>query len=130
MGYPEEDDVILMIFGGTLAQPSKRQEKLIQREIYNTELVTPSYLKWSETPITFDRANHLDHVPQTGSYPLVMAPLFGTKRIHKVPMDGGSSVNVLYVSTLGSMGISRSRLRPLPTPFHGVVREMEALPLG
>ena len=92
--------------------------------------MVPSYLKWSETLITFDRSDHPDHVPQPGSYPLVVAPLFSTKRVHKVLMDGGSGLNILYASTLDGMGISRSRLRPSPTPFHGVVPGMEALPLG
>jgi hypothetical protein len=44
-------------------------------------------------------------------------------------MDGGSVINVLYASTLDDMGISRSKLRPSTTPFHGVVPEMEALPI-
>jgi hypothetical protein len=59
-----------------------------------------------------------------------VAPLFGTKRIHKVLMDGGSGINVQYVSTLGSMGIPWSRLRPSTTPFHEVFRGMELLPIG
>jgi hypothetical protein len=46
--------------------------------------------------ITFYRKDHLVHVPQSGSYPLVVAPLFMFKRIHKVLMDGGSGINVLY----------------------------------
>jgi hypothetical protein len=45
-------------------------------------------------------------------------------------MDGGSGINVLYASTLDDMGIPRSQLRPSTTPFHGVVPEMEALPIG
>jgi hypothetical protein len=45
-------------------------------------------------------------------------------------MDGGSGINVLYVSTLDSMGILWFRLYPSPTSFHGVVPGMEALPIG
>jgi hypothetical protein len=90
----------------------------------------PSYLKWSEVPITFDREDHPDHVPQPGSYPLVVAPLFKSKRVHKVLMDGGSRINVLYASMLDHMGIPRSALRSSTAPFHGVVPGMEALPVG
>jgi hypothetical protein len=43
-------------------------------------------------------------------------------------MDGGSRINVLYAS-LDDMGIPRPALRPLTTPFHGVVPGMEALPI-
>jgi hypothetical protein len=89
-----------------------------------------SYLKCSDVPIAFDRKDHPDHVPQPGSYPLVVAPLFKSKRIHKVLMDGGSGINVLYASTLDDMGISRSKMRPSTAPFHGVVPGMEALPIG
>jgi hypothetical protein len=92
--------------------------------------VKPSYLKWSKVLITFDRKDHPDHVPQPGSYPLVVAPLFKSKRVHKVLMDGGSRINVLYASTLDDMGITWSQLRPSTAPFHGVVPRMEALPIG
>jgi hypothetical protein len=90
----------------------------------------PSYLRWSETAITYDRADHRDHIPQLGAYPLVVELLFGTKRVHKVLMDGGSSLNIVNMSTLDSMGIQRSKLRLLSTSCHGVVPGMEAVPLG
>jgi hypothetical protein len=93
-------------------------------------VVKQSYLKWSEDPITFDREDNPDHVLQHRSYPLVVAPLFKSKRVHKVLMDGGSGINMLYASTLDDMGISRSALRPLTAPFHVVVPGMEALPIG
>jgi hypothetical protein len=95
----------------------------------NADVAKPSYLKWSEVPITFDRKDHHDQVPQPGSYPLVVAPLFKYRRIHKVLMDGGSGINMLYVSTLDEMGIPRSALRPLTTPFHKVIPGIEVLPL-
>jgi hypothetical protein len=83
-----------------------------------------------EVLITFDREDHPDHVPQPRSYPLVLAPLFKSRRVHKVPMDGGSGINMLYASTLDDMGIPWSQLRPSTASFHGVVLGMEALPIG
>jgi hypothetical protein len=59
----------------------------------------------------------------------MVAPLFKSKRVHKVLMDGGSGINVLYASTLDDMGIPRSALRPSTAPFHRVVPRMEALPI-
>jgi hypothetical protein len=56
-----------MIFGESPAIPSRRREKLIRREVFNTDITKPSYLKWSEVPITFDRKDHPDHVPHPGS---------------------------------------------------------------
>jgi hypothetical protein len=98
--FPGEDGVVNMIFGGSPARPSRWCEKLIRREVFNANVAKPSYLKWSEVLITFDRNDHPDHVPQPGSYPLVVAPLFKSKRVHKVLMDGGSLINMLYASTL------------------------------
>jgi hypothetical protein len=129
-GFPDEDGAVHMIFGGSLARPSRRREKLIRCEVMNIDVATPSYLNLSEVPITFDRKNHPDTVPQPTSYPLVVAPLFKSRRILKALMDGGSGINVLYASTLDEMGIPRSALRPSTAPFHGVVPRIEALPLG
>jgi hypothetical protein len=128
--FPGEDGAVHMIFGGSPARPSRWREKLIRREVMNADVAKPSYLKWSEVQITFDRKDHLDTVPHPGSYSLVAAPLFKTRRIHKVLMDGGRGINVLYTSTLDEMGILRSALRPSMAPFHGVVPGIEALPLG
>jgi hypothetical protein len=127
--FPGEDGAVHMIFGGSPARPSRRREKLIWREVMHADVATPSYLKWSEVPITFDRKDHPNKVPQPGSYPLVVALLFKSRRIHKVLMDGGSGINVLYSSTLDEMGTPRSALRPSTAPFHGVIPRIEALPL-
>jgi hypothetical protein len=82
-----EGIVVHMIFGGSPARPSRWREKLIRREVFNVDIAKPSYLKWSDVPITFSK-DHPDNVPQSQSYPLVLAPLFKSKRIHKVLMDG------------------------------------------
>jgi hypothetical protein len=128
--YPGEDGAVHMIFGGSLARPSRWREKLNRREVFNADTMKPSYLKWSEVLITFAHKDHPDHVPQPGSYPLVVAPLIKSERVHKVLMDGGSGINMLYASTLDDMRIPRSQLRPSTAPFHGVVPGMEALPIG
>ena len=36
-------------------------------------------------------------------------------------MDGGSSLNILYIDTLDAMRIPRSKLRLAGSPFHGVI---------
>jgi hypothetical protein len=128
--FPGEDGAVHMIFGGSPVGPSRRREKLIRREVMKVDIASPSYLKWSEVLITFDRKDHPDNIPRPGSYPLVVAPLFKSRRNHKVLMDGGSGINVLYASTLDDMGIPQSVLRPSMAPFHVVVLGIEALPLG
>jgi hypothetical protein len=128
--YPGEDGAVHMFFGGSPTRPSRRHEQLIRREVFNTDSVKPSYLKWSEVPITFDRKDQPDHVSQPGSYPLVVAPLFKSKRIHKVLMDGGSGINVLYASTLDDMGIPRSKLWSSTALFQGSSLEWRHPPSG
>jgi hypothetical protein len=56
--------------------------------------------------------------------------IMGTTCLTKVLIDRGSSLNILYASTLDKMGIPRSSLRPSKAPFYGIVPGKEAVPLG
>ena len=51
-------------------------------------------------------------------------------RLSKVLMDGGSSLNILYVDTLEAMGIPRGCLRESLFPFYGILLGMKAYPVG
>ena len=132
----EKDDAFpmpngaLMIFGGPMAYDSKHRQKVTRREVYTAGPATPAFLRWSESAITFDRADHPDVVPHLGRYPLVVDPIVGPKRLMKVLMDGGSGLNIMYAKTLDIMGVDRTHLRPIRAPFHGVVPEKQAMPLG
>ena len=82
-----------MIFGGSDAICSKRQHKVRYREAYAVEAAVPSFLSWSESPITFDQGDHPSHIARLGRYPLVVNPIVHKKRLTKVLMDGGSGLN-------------------------------------
>jgi ABC-type nitrate/sulfonate/bicarbonate transport system substrate-binding protein len=56
--------------------------------------------------------------------------IISMKRLTKVLMDRGSSLNIIYVKTLDAMGIDRSRIQPLGVPFHGIVPGKQAILLG
>jgi len=45
-------------------------------------------------------------------------------------MDGGSSLNIMYLKTLDLLGIDRAQLQPSAGGFHGVVPGKKALPVG
>jgi len=45
-------------------------------------------------------------------------------------MDGGSSLDIIYLETLDLLGIDRGRLKPSAGSFHGVVPGKKALPVG
>src|SRR6266542_4626455 len=119
-----------MIYGGTDAYESKRKQKLTAREINAITPATPKYLKWLEIPITFGRADHLDHVPHPGRYPLVLDPIVRTVKLNRVLIDGGSGLNILLAKTLDDMKIPRSNLNQSSSPFHGVIPGTSAIPLG
>ena len=75
-------------------------------------MVVPSFLSWSESPITFDQRDHPSHVAKPGRYPLVIDPIIHKEHLTKVLMDGGSGLNIMYADTLDAMGIDRLRSRP------------------
>src|SRR5947207_475466 len=118
-----------MIYGGSDAYESKRKQKLTARDINAVLPATPKYLQWSEAPITFSRADHLDHIPHPGRYPLVLDPIVRTTKLSRVLIDGGSGVNILFAKTLDDMKISCSKLKRSNSPFHGVIPRTSARPL-
>ena len=88
-----------------LVWESRRKQKLTHHKVRAAELATPSFLRWSDSAITYDRSDHPDYVPRLGRCPLVIDPIVGTKRLTKVLMDGGSGLNIMYSETLDAMGI-------------------------
>jgi hypothetical protein len=110
-----------MIYGGPSTCLSTCQRKQECREIFSVQLATPLFLDWSEMAITLDRGDHPDYVPNPGVYPLVVDPIIANTRLTKVLMDGGSSLNIIYIQTLDLLGIKRTQLRPNVGGFHGVV---------
>ena len=66
-----------------------------------------TFLRWSESTITFDRTDHPESVPQPGRYPLVVNPIIDMKRLTKVLMDGGSDLNIMYAETLNAWNIEQ-----------------------
>jgi hypothetical protein len=91
---------------------------------------TPEYLKWSEVPITFNRNDHPDFIPKPGQYSLIVCPIIEDVKLNCVLIDGGSSLNILFLKTFDHMGLSRSLLCPSRAPFYGVVPGAAAIPVG
>src|SRR6187401_3358794 len=91
---------------------------------------TPTFLKWSKTPITFDQSDHPAHIATPGRQTLVVDPVVDGTRLTKVLMDGGSALNILYAETLRGMGIPMSKLSESNMRFHGVIPGKKADSLG
>jgi hypothetical protein len=127
--FPEVHDCF-MIYGGQVANASARHRKQEHREVCSVKVAAPVYLDWSDKPITFDQGDHPDRVPSQGKYPLVVDPVISNVRLTKVLMDGGSSLNIFYVETLGLLRINLSSIRTGATPFHGIIPGKHVQPLG
>ena len=127
--FPEVHDCF-MIYGGQAANASARHRKQERREVCSVKVAAPVYLDWSDKPITFDQADHPDHVPSPGKYPLVVDPVIGDVRLTKVLMDGGSSLNIIYAETLGLLRVDLSSVRAGAAPFHGIIPGTRVQPLG
>ena len=85
---------------------SKRELKKFTREVNLAEAaMTTEYVDWSEQSITFSRADHPPSVPRPGHAALVVEAQIGGFNMSKVFMDGGSGLNLLFASTLRTMGI-------------------------
>jgi hypothetical protein len=128
-GFPAVEKVFL-IFGGPTVDMSNSQRKRERHEVLATEKAPPSFLEWSEDAITFSREDHPNRIPNLGQYPLVVDPVIGNARFSKVLMDGGSSLNILYVHTLRLLGIGLDQLRPSKTSFHSIAPGKRVQPLG
>ncbi|KAI4996962.1 hypothetical protein ZWY2020_052304 [Hordeum vulgare] len=113
----------LMIFADV---ESKSRLKLVNREVNMATPSTPTFLKWSQTTITFDQSDHRAHVPTPGRQAMVVDPMVEGIRLRKVLMDGGSGLNIMYADTLKGMGIPMSRLSESSMQFHGVVPRRKA----
>jgi hypothetical protein len=114
-----------MIYGEQAANASAQHRKQERREVCSVKVAAPVYLDWSDKPITFDRADHPDHVPSPGKYPLVVDPVVdpvvGDIRLTMVLMDGGSSLNIIYAETLRLLRVDLSSVRAGAAPFHGII---------
>jgi len=128
-GFPAIHDSY-MIYGGPSTQLTARQRKRERREVFVSRMAVPQYLNWSNTPITFNRDDHPDKVVAPGVYPLVVDPIIVNARLSKVLMDGGSSLNIIYLETLDLLGIKRTQLQSGVGGFLGVVPGKKALPVG
>ena len=52
-------------------------------------------------PITFDRRDHWVHLPRPGAYPLMVSLVVSQVQ---VLVDGGSALDIIFASTLESVG--------------------------
>ncbi|KAK1646647.1 hypothetical protein QYE76_064452 [Lolium multiflorum] len=88
---------------------SRREMKKLTREINLAESIManiPEYVEWSSQSITFSRADHPMTILKPGHAALVIEAQIGGFKMSRVFMDGGSGLNMIFVDTIKSMGIT------------------------
>jgi hypothetical protein len=73
-----------------LVPKSKKEQKNISRQVnlaISSPLATTEYLRWSDQPIRFSRADHPRKVPRPGHSPMVLKAWIGGYDIGRVFMD-------------------------------------------
>jgi hypothetical protein len=61
---------------------------------------------------------------------MVVNPLIQGYKLSKCFMDGGSSLNIMYVETLTNLGLTKNQLHHSAVTFYGVVPGCQAKSLG
>ena len=93
----------------TSVADDRRSRRLQQQEVKAEASGTPEFMRWSEKPISWSRADHPEVRPKPGSYALVLDATFATDkraaRFSRVLIDDGSSINILYKDTMEKLGI-------------------------
>jgi hypothetical protein len=121
---------INMIIGGLKSSTSRRRYRKDSREVKLIHTKPSQPLRWSEQPITFSRADHWVHIPDPGSYPLVVEPIIEGALLAQTLIDGESGLTVIFVDTMQKMDFDFKRLTECDDPFFGIVPGKVAYPMG
>jgi hypothetical protein len=116
-----------------LVPKSKKERKSISRQVnlaISSPPATTEYLRWSDQPVKFSRADHPRKVPRPDHSPMVLKAQIGGYNIGRVFMDAESGINLIYARTLKAMCISLSSLKSTDCSFHGIVLGVANYPLG
>ncbi|KAK1649456.1 hypothetical protein QYE76_067261 [Lolium multiflorum] len=112
---------------------SRREMKKLTQEINLAESIManiPEYIDWSSQSITFSRADHPMTIPKPGHAALVVEAQIGGFKMSKVFMDGGSGLNLIFLDTIKTMGITMRMLEETDTCFHGILPTSPAYSIG
>jgi hypothetical protein len=108
--------VINFIVGGRQATKSNIHIRSNTREIGHVNTETPQPLHWSEFPITFSLKDHWVHIPDPGTYPLVVNPIVDGAFLPKTLIDG----DIIFTETLRKMDFDFNKMIAYDEPSTGL----------
>jgi hypothetical protein len=112
-----------------LGPPTAKAQRAAIRSLNATVQKVRQYVRWSEVPVHWSHDDHPEHIPD-GYYAMVVCPVIQGYKFSKCLMDGGSSLNTMYVETLTKLGLTKTQLRHSTVTFYGVVPGHQAKSLG
>jgi hypothetical protein len=116
-------------FHTLLGPPTAKAQRAAMRSLNATVPKICQYVRWSEVPVHWTRDDHPEHIPD-GYYAMVVCPVIHGYEFSKYLMDGGSSLNIMYVETLTKLGLTKTQLRHSAVTFYVVVPGRQAKSLG
>jgi len=119
-------EISLIVGGPHVGGTSRSAQKSYVREAYagprqilfTAEQRPNKIAKSSSEPITFT-AEDARWVMYPHNDPLVVSALIGNRNVHRILVDTGSAVDVLYEDTFHKMGLKQDALAPSPENLYG-----------
>jgi hypothetical protein len=102
---------------------NRRKKKILARAVAINSVVADvtRYLPWSEKSITWSRANHANKIEYPVRVALIVKPKVADYWLSKTLVDGGSTINILYLDTFRHLKLSQSAIEPTKPTFHDIV---------
>src|SRR3954463_11711578 len=110
-----------MIQEGRVPQAQRDEYTMQARAAENTNIVEVYQLHDMKTSITFSQSDHPPVVPRLGHAPPILDAQIRGYDMDRVFMDGGSSLNIIFTSTLHKMLIPQSVWKKSGTTIYGIV---------
>jgi hypothetical protein len=115
--YVNPTKTIHSIFGGKVSLESKRERKLLKwacSSVINADdlIFDPRLPAWSHHEISFSRVDRWAAILEHGRFPLILDPCINNVRFERVLVDGGSSIDILFHSSLPALKLTEANLKP------------------
>ena len=114
--------------GGGESSSSRKAHLCSFRSGETLEVQVVSKLPRLDTAITFSDVD-LEGCQYPHDDPLLIRVVMANKTVHKVLIDNGSSIDIIFASAFDKMGIGREKLEPVNAHLRGFSGE-KVLPLG